>query len=337
MTMETILRSILATMLMLSFSPTAKAESSVESFYRGKTISIITPYPPDGSYDRYSRLAAQYMGKYIPGSPTIIVQNKSGVAGTLRSFVSSSADDGTAMGLFPETIAILQVTDPARAPWDVRELTYVGSFANVNTAFLLRKNARAKTIEDFKTIETNVGCNSPIGQSYNFPKLLNNLVGYKFKIICGYKGNAGMLVALERGEIDLTSGNWAGWENRAGVKDGTFKVVIQSGLKRHPDLSTVPLMQDLVPDPIDKKVIEFWSAGSGIGRGLLVRKAVPKDRVAALRFAFDKAMRDPDLLAATAKTNLEIDPTPGSEVQRISLAILDAPKDIVKLAIKAVQ
>jgi tripartite-type tricarboxylate transporter receptor subunit TctC len=330
-------RCILAMVLMASTALTARAEDSVASFYKGKTISIVTPYPPDGSYDGYSRLAARSMGKYIPGHPTIVVQNKSGVAGTLRSFVTSAPEDGTAIGLFPETIAILQVSDAARAPWDVRKLAYVGSFSNVNTAFLLRKGARAQTIDEFKTIETNVGCNSPVGQSFYFPRLLINLAHYKFKIICGYKGNAGMFVALQRGEIDLTSGNWTGWQNRSEVKDGSIRVVIQSGLRRHKELSSIPLMQELVTDPVHKKIIEFWSAGASIGRGLVVPKAVPQDRINALRLAFDKAMKDPELLATAAKTGLEIDPTPGSEVQRISLAILDTPRDIVELAIGAVK
>ena len=140
-----------------------------------------------------------------------------------------------------------------------------------------------------------------------------------------------------RGEIDLVSGAWNGWSDRAEVKDGTFKVVIQAGLKRHRDLPDVPLIQDLVSDAAGRKVVEFWCSGSAIGRALVVRKTVPQDRIDALRAAFDKAMTDPILLKNAANTNLEIDPTPGPTVQGISEAILDTPNDIVKLAIKAVQ
>jgi tripartite-type tricarboxylate transporter receptor subunit TctC len=335
--MSTFIGSFSVTALMLAATLPAQAQDAVKSFYAGKTIRIIIPYPPGGSYDRYSRIAAAHMGKYIPGNPTIIVQNKSSVVGTLRDFTNNLADDGTLMGMFPETIGIDQLTSPATGQWDVRKLAYVGSFASVNTAFLLTKGAPAKRIEDFKTVKTTVGCNSPISQSYTNPAMLKNLLGYQFHIICGYNGNTAFPIALLRGEIDLVSGAWNGWSERAEVKDGTFKVVIQSGLQRHKELPGVPLMQDLVTDPMEKKVVEFWSSGSAIGRALVVRKTVPQDRIDVLRGAFDKAMTSPALLKEAANTKLEIDPAPGVTVQRISEAMLDTPNDIVSLAIKAVQ
>lgn len=335
--MTSLIRSLCVLTLTMAAGLPARAEVSGKPFYEGKTIRLIIPYPPGGSYDRYSRMAAAFMGNYIPGNPTIIVQNKSGIAGTLRDFANNQPDDGTVIGMFPETIGIDQLTNPATGQWDVSKLAYLGSFASVNSAFLLAKGARAKSIEDFKTIPTTVGCNAPVSQSYTNPAMLKNLLGYQFKIICGYKGNTSFPIAMLQGEIDLVSGAWNGWSDRAEVKDGTFKVVIQAGLKRHRDLPDVPLIQDLLTDAAGKKVVEFWCSGSAIGRALVVRKTVPKDRIDVLRTAFDKAVADPMLLKNAADTNLEIDPTPGPTVQRISEAILDTPTDIVKLAIKAVQ
>ena len=334
--MTALIRSICVLTLMAAAGLPAQAQAE-KSFYEGKTIRLVTPYPPGGSYDRYSRIAAAHMGSHIPGNPTIIVQNKSGIAGTLRDFAGNLPDDGTVIGLFPETIGIDQLTTPATSQWDVNKLAYLGSFASVNSAFILANRARAKSIEDFKTVPTTVGCNAPVSQSYTNPAMLKNFLGYQFKIICGYKGNTSFPIAMLQGEIDLVSGAWNGWSDRAEVKDGTFKVVIQAGLKRHPDLPDVPLIQDLVADAAGKKVVEFWCSGSAIGRALVVRKTVPQDRIDLLRAAFDKAMADPNLRKNAASTNLEIDPTPGPEVQRISQAILHTPSDIVKLAIKAVQ
>ncbi len=327
--------SVMSMMLWLVLP--VQAQEAVKSFYAGKTLRIIIPYPPGGSYDRYARIAANHMGKHIPGHPSILVQNKSGIAGTLLDFAGNMIDDGTIMGTFPETIGIDQLAHPETAKWDVRKLAYIGSFANVNPVFILTKGASAKTVEDFKTVKTTVGCNSPVSQSYINPAMLKNLLGFQFNIICGYPGNTALPIALLRGEIDLVSGAWNGWSDHAEIKDGTFKVVIQSGLKRHRDLPNVPLMQDLTTDPTQKRVIEFWSAGSAIGRALIVRRSVPQERIDALRTAFDKAMADPALLSEAAKTNLEIDPTPGVELQRISEAILDTPKELVNLAIKAVE
>src|SRR5579872_6275729 len=140
--MTSLIRSICVLSLMAATSLSAQAQAPVKPFYEGKTIRLIIPYPPGGSYDRYSRMAAAYMGSYIPGNPTIIVQNKSGIAGTLRDFANNLPDDGTVIGMFPETIGIDQLTNPATGQWDVSKLAYLGSFASVNSAFLLAKGAR---------------------------------------------------------------------------------------------------------------------------------------------------------------------------------------------------
>ena len=333
--MKRLFGTVAALALTAVMSLPAKAQTSVESFYKGKTISILIAYPPGGSYDQYARIAAQFMGKYIPGNPNIIVQNKSGGVATLQSFIKTSPTDGSQMAIFPETIGLVQLTDPTTGQWDVRNLTYVGSFAGVNNAFIIRKDAAAKTAEDLSKVKTNVGCNSPISQAYTNPALLKNLAGAQFHIICGYAGQNEFPIAMLRGEIDMTSGAWNGWKMNAEVRNGNFKVIVQGGLTRHKDLKDVPLMQDLVTDPDKKQIIEFWSAGSAIGRALVVRSNVPAERIEALRTAFDKAMKDPDLLAFAEKSGLEIDPTQGAEVQKVSQAILDTPKRIVDLAIDA--
>src|SRR3977135_1312812 len=120
--MTALMRSFCVLTLMAAAGLPAKPRVSGKSFYEGKTIRIIIPYPPGGSYDRYSRMAAAHMGKDIPGNPTIIVHNRSGIAGTLRDFANNAADDGTIMGMFPETIGIDQLTNPATGQWDVSKL-----------------------------------------------------------------------------------------------------------------------------------------------------------------------------------------------------------------------
>lgn len=335
--MKIFVGSIIAVALMTAAALPARAQDSVGSFYAGKTIRIITPYPPGGSYDHYIRIAAEHMGKYIPGNPKIIAQNKSNLASTLKDFSENLPDDGTYMGMFAETIGISQLTDPGTSPWDVRKLAYVGSFASVNSVLFLRKDAPAKSIADFKTVDVNVGCASANAASTSKYVMLRNFLDYKFKLICGYDGNGTISVALLRGEIDVIMSAWSGWRDRAEVVDGTFRPMIQAGLKRHKDLPDVPLMQELVTDPEQKRVAEFWSEGSAIGRALVVRNTVPQDRMDALRAAFDKAVADPELLAEAAKTNLEIDPTPGVEVDRISEGLLATPKDVVQRAMKSIE
>src|SRR3954463_16398941 len=312
----------------------AKGQDSVENFYKGRTLSILIAFPPGGSYDNYARLTASHMRKFIPGLPNIVVQNKGGAGvGALRLFVDTAPRDGSMIAIFPETIGIVQLTRPDIGKWDVSKLSYLGSFANANAAFMLRKGAPAQSLEQMKTTQINVGCNSPLGVAYINPAVMKRLAGYNFNIICGYKGTADFPVAMGRGEIDLVSGLWDSWKNIAASMPGELRPVLQSGLKRHRDLADAPLMQEVLPKPEDKKVVEFLNAGAAIGRAPILPPDVPADRVAALRHAFDEMVKDPAFLGQADKMKVEIDPTSAGEVQQVSNKILSTPPDTVQLAI----
>jgi len=314
-------------------STCAQAQDSVAAFYGGRTIPIIIGYPPGGSYDVYARLAAVHMGKYIPGRPNLIVQNKPGGIGVMRSFYETAPKDGSTIGIFPETIAIVQLTHPEIGKWRVQDLSYVGSFANVNAVFMVRKGAPATTVQELRTTPINVGCNTPVGVSYINPAIMKTFGGLKFKIICGYPGTASLPIALARGEIDMVTGAWTAWKNRPEVTSGDVKPIIQSGLARHKDLPDVPLMQEVISDPIGKKVAEFMSAGSAIGRALITPPGVPAERIAALRNAFDQLAQDPEFLRQTAEAGAELDPKSGLDTQSISNAILATPPDVINSAL----
>ena len=312
----------------------ALAQNVVETFYRGKTVTILIGHPAGGSYDLYARLAAANLGRFIPGHPQVLVQSRPGGsgAGAVQFLYSYGPRDGTLLGLFTETIGLIQLVQPEIGKWKVQDLAYLGSFSNVNAAFMMRKDAPAKTVEDMRHIETKVGCNSRLGQTYVNYALLKAYGGFKFQIICGYPGTMEFSMVLARGEVDVISGAWNSWRRRPEVLDGTFRPVIQSGLARHNELLDVPLMQELLADPKHKQVAEFLSSGSTIGRALLVHKAVPPERIAALREAFDEMVKDPSFIMQAERAGAELDPTPGVDIQKISDAIVATPKEIVDLA-----
>src|SRR4051794_9407064 len=302
------------------------AQSGVAAFYKGRMIEILIGFPPGGSYDHFARLTAAHMGKYIPGNPSFVIKNRPAAGpGVVRSLVETAPRDGSLISILPETVAIIQLTQPSVGKWDVRDFRYIGSFSNVNAAFMLRRGAPAQTIEELKTISVNVGCNNHLGVAYINPTIMKKLGGFRFNVICGYPGTNNFPPAMLRGEIDVVSGAWSTWKNIAAANPGEFRPVIQSGLKRHADLPDVPLMQELVADPNSRSVIEFLSAGSAVGRALIVPPGLPTDRLVALRNAFDQTVRDPDFLAQANRMGVEIDSTSGEATQRISDAILDTP------------
>lgn len=53
-------------------------QAQTEPFYKGKTLRIVIGFPPGGIVDLWARFIAQYMGRYIPGTPDLIVQNMPG-------------------------------------------------------------------------------------------------------------------------------------------------------------------------------------------------------------------------------------------------------------------
>lgn len=310
-----------------------QAQPSVEQFYKGRNLTIMLGHPPGGSYDFYARLAAEFMKKYIPGNPNIIIENRPGGAGVVAAafFYAQSPRDGSVISLFPETLVHTQILEPEIGRWKVQDMAYIGSFAPVNTGFVMRKGAPARAIDEMKQKQSVVGCSGVNSQSYQYPALLKALGGFNFKMVCGYKGSAEYIHAMEQGEVDLVSSAWNSWRvtHTAQIASGELIPVMQAGLKRNKELANVPLMQDVVADPKAKQIIEFASAGAAIGRALLAPPNIPADRLQALREAFDKTVQDKDFLATAEKRKLEIDPTSGAEVQKIALGILNTPADIV--------
>lgn len=331
--------AVAAMALLCSLGATPAAAQTPEEFYKGKTITIVLGHPPGGSYDLYARLAADHMKRFIPGNPNIIVQHRPGGGGVaaVRWFYAQAPRDGTAMGLFTETIGHTQLLTPEQGKWKVEEMTYVGTFAPSNAAFVIRKNAPTITADGMRKTSVTVACTGVNSQSYQYPASLKELGGFKFIIVCGYPGSAEVMLAIHRAEADMFSGSWHVWRatQQAGLNDGSLVPVIQGGLKRTRDLPKVPLMQELVDDPRKKQIIEFISAGSAIGRALIAPPGVPADRIAALRAAFDKLVVDKAFLDDAAKRSADIEAAPGAVVQGYSDAIAKAPQDIIDAAAAA--
>ena len=317
----------------------ASAAEAQDSFYADKIVHVLVGHPPGGSYDFYARLAADMLKASLPGVKSVIVENKPGGGGLVAMgwFYTQAPRDGTWVAVLPETVGNTQLMEPDVGKWDVRNINYIGSFATANSAFVRRKDSPSKTIDDMRVKETIAGCTGTTAQSYQYPALLKAVGGFKFKMICGYPGAAEYTVALERGEIDLVSSAWNSWRvtHKALIAAGDLVPVIQAGLKRHKELADVPLMQEVVDDPGAKKVIEFASAGSAIGRALLAPPGLPAARIDYLRSVFDKMTANPAMIDMANQRGLELDPAPGKVVQGYSDAIALTPADIVKEAVAA--
>ncbi len=328
-----------AAALVASALPVSSAKAdAVSDFYKGRTLTILLGHPPGGSYDLYAQLAALHLGQYIPGNPNVIVEHRPGGGGGLAAayLFSKAPTDGSMIALLPENLAGVQLLDPKRGRWDMRKVHYIGSFSDSNSAYGVRKGAPATTIEAMKTTPVNVGCTGRTSASAQTPVVAKNLAGMKFNMICGYRGSGAYMLALARGEVDMIVMNWATWNAKLmdQIRSGEYKLVAQTGLERNVDLPDVPLIQEVIGDAKVDAVLRFLAGGDPIGRALMGAPGMPEERVAALRTAFDKMVKDPAFIADAKKRHALLHPKPGAKLDPYVEAILKTSPEVVALARK---
>lgn len=310
----------------------ARAQS-VADFYRGKTIRVVIGYTPGGGYDIYGRLAAEFLGRHIPGNPTIVPENMPG-ASSLRAvdyLFNVAPEDGTYLGSVQQELAMTSVID-GDAKFDPGKLPYIGRFtSNIDVAVALPRSG-IKSFEDVRNREVSVGTDQTGSMSVAYARVLNAYAGAKLKIVMGYGGSNEIQLASERGEIDINGSialpavllahpDW--------VRDGTATILYQNALERFPKIPQTPTIIELVNGEEGKTVARVLAGTAEIGRSIVTTPGVPAERVSALRAAFQEMLKDPDFIAACASRNLMLDPGSGEQLDAITHEALNLPPPIV--------
>jgi tripartite-type tricarboxylate transporter receptor subunit TctC len=313
--------------ILLSVVP-AQAQSVAE-FYRGKTLRMLIGYGPGGGYDIYGRLVAEFLPRHLPGNPTIITQNMPGAG----SFVAAkyiyevAPKDGTMFGSLAQTLALDSLTN-TNAKIDVAKMPYIGRLVtNIDTGAALTKTG-IKSFEDVRAKQYNVGASGGGSTTILFPTALNTYAGAKLKLIRGYSGTIDILLAMERGEVDIVGAyglpgilvSHPGW-----VQRGEAAILYQAAVKRHRLLPDVPTLPELAQSDEGREVLHAAASTGEIGRSILTTPGVPPERLAALRSAFQAMLGDPAFLAACEKRNLMIDGATGEEIDQIVRETLQLP------------
>jgi tripartite-type tricarboxylate transporter receptor subunit TctC len=335
------LRAALCGTLLLASSP-AMADA-VSDFYKGKQIRMIVRTTVGGDYDQYSRLIARFIGKHIPGNPSILVVNMPGGGGiTAANYMAQVAPhDGTVVGIVSQGLATDQALGMSpQLKADLREFNWIGNVVYSNQLLVVWKTSPTKTIEDAKKRETTIGTTGAGSASVQYPAFYNNVLGTKFKIVFGYPGGQHIDLAMERGEVEGRGTNpYSGWMASKPTWIPTKQIIplIQAGLEKEPALPDVPLIIDQPVKPEDKPLLQFMAQASTVGRPFATTPGVPAERVAALRAAFQATLKDPEFIAAAAQENMEINPMNGDKMQEIIFGLLSSPKDVrdrVKVALE---
>jgi len=313
--------------LMLAACSSAMAAESAAGFYKNKTITLVIGADPGGTYDPPGRLLARHLPKHIPGTPRMVVEDMPGAGSALAAnYLMGAPQDGTVLVGLLGTIALAQALGEVKLQADLTKLQWIGNMAEQAEVVLVWHTAPANTIEDAKRVALIMGAPSPGTNTGMMPRILNHVLGTKFKVITGY-GFASLDVAMERGEIHGQAG--ASWMPRGKyadmVKAGTLRVLLQSSF-RDPSLGDVPLLQDLVDKNSEGgQLIELFSSPGVIGKPTIAGPGVPKERVALLRKAYEETMIDPAFLADAERIGVPIHPVSGEELQSVVKRIAEMP------------
>ena len=330
-----------ATLVLAAFVGAAFAQQSAEEFFRSrKEMNFITSSPPGGGYDAYSRLFARHMSKHLPGNPNILVNNMPGGGGIrAANFLYNIAPkDGSTIALLDRGIATapLLYGEESKAQFEAVKFNWLGSAMSENGMAVVSTVKSIKSIEDVKKHEVIVGATAPEQDPAMFPRLLNDLLGTKFKIVYGYGGQPDTFLAIERGELDgLFMSGWSGPGRayvREKIKEGKMTLLVQMSATGDPAHPETPTVLSLIKNDQDRQVVELLLSRLSLGRPFLAPPGIPADRVAMLRDAFKKAAMDPELREEAVRLRLAIDPTFGEEAQAVITRLYASPPELVTRA-----
>jgi len=315
---------ILALLLGVSTSTSLSAQTP---FYQGKTIQIRVGFAAGGAFDVWARLIASHLPKFVPGNPTIVVQNMTGGGSMIAAnYVYSVAKpDGLTLGVVSPAMYIEQVTGKKEVQYDWFKFSYIGSPEKTDRIFYMRADIGIKALEDMRTVAETPKCGSTgIGSAaYYFPRLLQDTFGLKLMIVPGYPGASDVNLAIEKGEVHCFSGTvqafFGSEPGRTWSKSGFARVLVQGGLKRNPRMANVPTLWELMDknksNEIYRRLAKILLIPDDMGRPLFGPPGMPADRLKMLRDGFNKMMNDPELLADARKKGLDVTPATGEELE----------------------
>jgi tripartite-type tricarboxylate transporter receptor subunit TctC len=321
---------------LLSLPPPAFAQT-VEAFYQGRSITMLVASGAGGGYDTYARLFARHFGKHLPGMPAIVAKNMPAAAGlaAANALYNASDRDGATIAALTNGVAMDPLFGHPGARYDALALNWLGSIGKLQNVCATWFQSPVKTIASAREREVTVAAAGASSNTAIVPKVLNALLGTKFKLIAGYDAGAGLTMALERGETEGICGlSWSTMKASRPhwIRERKLNVLVQMGLQKLPNLPDVPSALDLVLEPESRQLLELILIRQEAGRPFAAPPGVPADRLDALRRAFDATMKDSAFLAEAAKVQLEVDPLSATEIERLLAAAYGTPKVIVRRA-----
>jgi tripartite-type tricarboxylate transporter receptor subunit TctC len=320
-------------------TPLASFAQAPTDFYRDKTITLVVGSPPGGGYDAYAQILSRYFGRFLGGNTAINVQYMPG-AGSLRAanyLFNQAPSDGTVIGTVEPLLVLNQAFKYPGVDFDLPKFDWIGRLATTVEMTVAWNPSPVTTIDEAWRRELVIGAASAGGSSAGLPRVMNAVVGTKFKIIPGYGGMNGIALAMERGEVQGGHATVSELltEKRDWVTKKKVSILVQYSLDRHPQFPDVPTMIEFGRTSEEKQVLSIFGSMADIGRTLLAPPGTPADRVETLRKAFTATVTDATVRIDVDKLNLEFEPLSGDALQRRIQATFGISPSVAKIAAKA--
>jgi tripartite-type tricarboxylate transporter receptor subunit TctC len=312
------------------------------NFYQGKTIRIVIGSSTGGGYDLWARVLARYYGKYIPGNPTIQVQNMPGAASIVATnyLYNVAKPDGLTLGAILPAIYFDQLVGRPEVKFDFTKIGWIGSPEQNDILHYMRADLPYRTIDDIRKAKEPPRCGSSGTGTTGFyiPRLLDEVLGTKHTIVSGYAGGSEVDLAVERGEVHCWSPLVATFFGREPYiswhKKGFVRVLLQTNRKRDSRLADVPTIYELMDQyktpEAGKRLTRVILVAATLGRPIAVTPGIPPDRLKLLREAYLKTLKDPELVAETKRQRWDIDPLTGEEMEQLAKEVIAQPKEVIE-------
>ena len=332
----------LVVILILLLGLANRVEAQGGPDFKGKTIKIIIGTGAGGGVDLYTRLIAQYLGKHLPGQPSIMAQNMPGGSSVVATnYVYNMAKpDGLTLGALQAGVYFTQILGRENVKFDWSKFTWIGTPHRMEAQLYMRADTPYKTLDDIRNAAEPPRCGGAGtgATGYYVPKILEETLGLKFRNVTGYQSGAEIDLAVERGELhcrafDISS--FLGREpTRTWYKTGKVRSLIQTGQKRDEGLPDVPTLNELMnqyktPESARRVATMVLSSG-GFGRPMVAPPGLSPELTRVIRDAYAKTMRDPEFIAETRKRRFELEPVSGEEMSKMAVEVINQPPNVVE-------
>jgi tripartite-type tricarboxylate transporter receptor subunit TctC len=299
----------------------------------GKNVTLIIGFGAGGGYDLWGRLVARHIGKHLPGNPTVVPQNMPGAGSYVAAshIYGAAPKDGTVFAIIARDAALGPLSNAPGARFDATKMSWLGSPTREHNVCIANATAKVKTANALGDTELILGDTGPGTGTRSYPKVLNDLLGYKFKLVSGFRSSADVFLAMERGEVDGICESLDSINQRKPdwIANKTVNVLLQAGAESRPELAGVPNVLTLARNDEERKVLEYLYAGQDIGRPFVAPPDLPPERLKMLRDAFNATMKDPEFAADVKRNKFDLEPEDGEHLAALINKIYATPKAII--------